>query len=79
MMKTGKTALFAYNSDGLRVRKSVNGAVTDYTLHGKQVVHLKKSRDNLHFFYDAEGRPAVVEWNGVKYGSVHSLQRDCLR
>jgi len=75
---------FNYNADGLRVRKAikttVNGtqtnAVTDYTLHGKQVVHLKKGGDNLHFFFDAQGRPAMVEWNGVKYGYVHNLQGD---
>lgn len=76
MAKSGTTATFAYNADGLWVRKTVNGTATDYTLHGKQVVHLKKGGDNLHFFYDAQGRPAVVEWNGVKYGYVQNLQGD---
>ena len=76
MAKSGTTATFAYNADGLRIRKTVNGTVTDYTLHGKQVVHLKKSGSNLHFFYDAQGRPAVVDLGGVKYGYVHNLQGD---
>jgi RHS repeat-associated protein len=40
------------------------------------VVHLKKGSDNLHFFYDAQGRPAIVEFNGVKYGYVYNLQGD---
>ena len=77
MKKSDGTAVtYTYNVDGLRIRKTVNGIATDYTLHGKQVVHLKKNSDNLHFFYDTQARPAVVEWNGVKYGYVHNLQGD---
>ncbi len=77
MSKSGTTINFAYNADGLRVRKTVvNGMVTDYTLNGKQVVHLKRGSDNLHFFYDAQSRPAIVDFNGVKYGYVHNLQGD---
>ncbi len=67
---------YTYNVDGLRIRKTVNGIATDYTLHGKHVVHLKKDGDNLHFFYDAQGRPAIVEWGSAKYGYVHNLQGD---
>ena len=46
-------AQFVYNENGLRVKKTVNGVVTDYTLHGKNVVHMTKGNDELHFFYDA--------------------------
>ena len=76
MTKSGTTAAFAYNADALRIRKTVNGTVTDYTLHGKQVVHVKQGSNNLHFFYDAQGRPTVVDFNSVKYGYVHNLQGD---
>ena len=77
MVKSDGTSVnFVYNADGLRVRKTVNTTVTDYTLNGTQVVHLKKDGNNLHFFYDAQGRPAVVDFNGVKYGYVHNLQGD---
>ena len=33
-------ASFVYNENGLRVQKTVNGVVTNYTLHGKNVVHI---------------------------------------
>ena len=35
MSKSGTTATFLYNADGLRIRKTVGSTVTNYTLHGK--------------------------------------------
>ena len=76
MQKSGVTAEFVYNADGLRVQKTVNGVVTKYTLHGKNVVHMTSGTDELHIFYDAQNRPAVVVYNGVPYAYVKSLQGD---
>ena len=76
MQKSGVTAEFVYNADGLRVQKTVNGVVTKYTLHGKNVVHMTSGADELHFFYDAQNRPAVVVYNGMAYAYVKNLQGD---
>ena len=76
MQKPGVTAEFVYNADGLRVQKTVNGVTTKYTLHGKNVVHMTSGTDELHFFYDAQNRPAVVVYNGTAYAYVKSLQGD---
>ena len=76
MQKSGVTAEFVYNADGLRVRKMVNGVATKYTLHGKNIVHMTSGTDELHFFYDAQNRPAVVVYNGTAYAYVKSLQGD---
>ena len=76
MQKSGVTAEFVYNADGLRVQKTVNGVATKYTLHGKNVVHMTSGTDKLHFFYDAQNRPAVVVYNGTAYAYVKSLQGD---
>ena len=78
MQKAGVTAEFVYNADGLRVQKTVNGVATKYTLHGKNVVHMTHGTDELHFFYDAQNRPAVVVYNGVPYAYVKSLQGDVI-
>ena len=78
MQKSGVTAEFVYNADGLRVQKTVNGVATKYTLHGKNVVHMTSGADELHFFYDAQNRPAVVVYNGTAYAYVKSLQGDIL-
>ena len=75
-----KTIEFKYNSAGLRVQKKVtaNGKaeMTDYTLHGKLVTHMTVGNDKLHFFYDAQSRPAKVNFNGVTYIYLHNLQGD---
>ena len=76
MQKSGVTVEFVYNADGLRVQKTVNGVATKYTLHGKNVVHMTSGTDELHFFYDAQNRPAVVVYNGTAYAYVKSLQGD---
>ena len=76
MQKAAVTAEFVYNADGLRVQKTVNGMVTKYTLHGKNVVHMTSGTDELHIFYDAQNRPAVVVYNGTVYAYVKSLQGD---
>ncbi len=76
MSKSGTTASFKYNENGLRVQKTVNGVTTDYTLHGKNIVHMKQGSNNLHFFYDAQSRPAVVVYNGTAYSYVKNLQGD---
>ena len=78
MQKAGVTAEFVYNADGLRVQKTVNGVATKYTLHGKNVVHMTSGTDELHVFYDAQNRPAVVVYNGVPYAYVKSLQGDVI-
>ena len=78
VQKSGVTAEFVYNADGLRVQKTVNGVVTKYTLHGKNVVHMTSGTDELHFFYDAQNRPAVVVYNGTAYAYVKSLQGDVI-
>ena len=75
---------YRYNAEGLRIQKNVtkttaegtSTTTTNYILHGKNIVHLTWGDDELHFFYDASNKPAVVEFNGTKYGYVHNLQGD---
>ena len=79
MAKPGETVSFVYNEDGLRVQKTTTSTgVTKYVLHGKNIVHLINGQDELHFFYDAQGKVAVVEYNGVCYRYLHNLQGDVI-
>ena len=76
-----KEIRFFYNADGLRTRKQrvLGGRVvetTDYILHGKLVTEMRRGSDVLHFFYDAQSRPAMVKYNGQMYTYVHNLQGD---
>ena len=79
---------FEYNEDGLRTKKTVLDevthveTVTEYTLHGKNIVHLKQGSNSLHFYYDAQNRPAIVEWNNgtttASYAYIYNLQGDVI-
>ena len=64
----------------MRTRKTVteNGVTTatDYSLHGKLITHLTQGANNLHFFYDAQSRPAKINFNGTMYTYLHNLQGD---
>ena len=69
-----------YNSAGLRVQKDVtaNGVTetTQYILNGKLVTEMICGTDKMHFFYDAQSRPAKVSYNGEMYTYLHNLQGD---
>ena len=74
------TVQFEYNEDGLRTKKAVtvgnDTVVTEYVLHGKNIVHMTRGNDNLHFLYDAQGKPAEVIFNGAAYRYLYNLQGD---
>ena len=76
MNKSSTMVSFKYNAAGLRSRKIVNGVVTKYTLHGKNIVHMTQGSNELHFFYDAQNKPAVVVYNDTPYSYVKNLQGD---
>ena len=62
--------------DGIWQYEWVNGVVTRYTLHGKNIVHMIQGSNELHFFYDAQNKPAVVAYHGTPYSYVKNLQGD---
>ena len=41
-------------------------------------MHLTRGTDELHFYYDAQGKPAVVVFNGTAYGYLYNLQGDVI-
>ena len=76
MAKDGMTIQYKYDHNGLRIAKVVNGVETKYILNGKQLTHLHRGNDWMHFFYDAQGRPAKVRYNGTIYSYILNLQGD---
>lgn len=79
---------FEYNENGLRTKKTCayynndTGAIDNkevsYTLHGQNVVHLSDGDNHLHFFYDAQNNPAIVEFNGTAYSYLYNQQNDVI-
>ena len=78
MVKTGTNAQFTYDHNGLRIKKVVNGVTTNYTLNGNNIVHMTQGSNDLHFYYDAQGKPAMVRFNGTDYFYIYNLQNDAV-
>ena len=73
---------YEYDHSGMRVRKTVSGTdgtvrtVYDYAYCGGKLAHMTWGSNWMHFFYDAQGRPAKVRYNGTIYSYIHNLQGD---
>ena len=89
MSREGQAVSFKYGHDGLRIEKVLEHSwypeTTKYTYHGKLLTHMTvdytdwdevAQQDKLHFFYDAQSRPAKVNFNGTIYTYIHNLQGD---
>ena len=73
MSRSGEAVTFVYNSDGLRVQKiATSTGTTKYSMHGRNLVHL--TNGSVHFFYDAQNKPAIVEFNGAAYAYLYNQQ-----
>ena len=89
MSQEGQSLSFKYDHNGMRIRKVLEHSwypeTTNYTYHGKLLTHMEVTytdfdeveyTDKLHFFYDAQSRPAKVRFNGTTYTYLHNLQGD---
>ena len=77
MSKSGENVSFVYNENGLRVQKvATTTGATNYTLYGNNIHHMTQGSNELHFFYDAQNKPAVVVFNGTPYSYVKNQQGD---
>ena len=89
MSREGQSLTFKYDHNGMRIQKVLEHSwypeTTNYTYHGKLLTHMTvnytdfdevEHTDKLHFFYDAQSRPAKVRFNGTIYTYLHNLQGD---
>ncbi len=70
---------YAYDHNGMRIRKSAGQHITNYTLRGDKIVYLTwgiNPNDKMRFEYDGQGRPAIVNFNGADYHYLYNLQGD---
>ena len=77
-VQDSRTVEYTYDASGLRVRKKFKSTINDYTWAGGKLVHLKAGSQNMHFFYDAEGMPAMVLYNQTPYRYVRNIQGDII-
>ncbi len=58
---------YAYDENGLRLRKTVNGTATEYYYNGSILMSLVTGDDTLLFSYDQGGNVVSVNHNGTEY------------
>ena len=73
------TVAYAYDENGIRTQKAVNGTVTNYNYHGSALISQVTGNDTLLFSYDANGNAAAVNYNGTYYYYVRNGQNDVIR
>ena len=67
---------YAYNGDGQRVSKTVNGTTTEYIYNGELLAGQKTGEDILVFMYDNNGDPFGFVYNDTEYYYVKNAQND---
>ena len=75
MEKEGSSISYAYNTDGKRISKTVNGTTYNYHYLGDQLVEMAWGANRMHFTYDGIG-PASVLFNGEEYFYSRNAQGD---
>jgi len=77
---TGTAFSYSYNSDGLRTQKVVGNTTYDYYWNGSQLAMMTITSGTnvttLKFYYDAQGVPFYLDYNGTGYFYVTNLQGD---
>ena len=71
-----KTYSYAYNGDGQRVSKTVNGTKTEYYYNGSILAGQKTGSNTLVFMYDSNGDPFGFKYNNTEYYYVKNAQND---
>ena len=70
------TYVYAYNTDGGRVSKTVNGVKTEYFYNGSILAGQKTGDETLIFMYDNNGDAFGFIYNGEEYYYIKNVQND---
>mgnify|MGYP003200203507 CR=1 FL=1 len=70
------TYVYAYNTDGDRVSKTVNGVKTEYFYNGSILAGQKTGDETLIFMYDNNGDAFGFTYNGEEYYYIKNVQND---
>ena len=76
---TGKQIFYTYDHEGIRTSKTVNGTTHNYVYASGKLLRETYGENVLDFFYDANGRPFALKYNGTVYYYILNVQGDVLR
>ena len=80
VVKGGKTISYGYDSEGIRVGKTVDGVKTSYYLNGDRIVSMKTGTGltPTHFIYDQDDNLVLMKHNGKDYYYIYNVQGDVI-
>ena len=58
---------YAYDANGMRISRNAGSTTYTYVYDGTQLIWMTDGLDQLHFTYDAEGRPLTMEYHPVEH------------
>lgn len=70
---------YTYDLSGLRTSKTVGDVIHNYLYAGSKLMRETYGSNTLDFFYDANGTPYALKYNGTVYYHVTNLQGDVIR
>ena len=80
MSKSDATWTFTYDGNGMRTSRTSGSVTYNYTYNGSLLTHMSYvtsyGTKELHFYYDATGRPLSFTFEGETYYYVLNLQGD---
>ena len=68
-VKGAKTMSFAYNDEGIRTSKTVNGVTTTYYVNGGQIVAESNNSRTIVYIYDVTGSPIGMMYRTPSYAA----------
>ena len=77
-LKRFHNSLYAYNANGIRTSKTVNGVVHTYLLDGTNILRETWGGNTLIPLYDNEEQVCGIEYNGTPYFFLKNLQGDVI-
>lgn len=72
------TITFEYDFDGLRTSKKVGNVTHNYLYANGQLLRETYGSNVLDFYYDVEGYPYALKYNGTTYYYITNLQGDVM-
>ena len=67
--KGTKNMSFAYDEEGIRISKTVNGVTTNYYYQGSMLYAEETNSEIIVYFYDQNGAPVGFQYRGADYAS----------
>ena len=78
-VSTSTAVDFTYDLSGLRTSKTVGNVEHNYLYAGGKLMRESYGSNTLDFFYDANGTPYALKYNGTVYYYVTNLQGDVVQ